>query len=65
MHILSGSAKFLNSTTYSSNIGSLFVFNGNVNISGNSTFINNSYSSLDIHSNSVSNVDEGGTVFAF
>lgn len=41
------------------------MFNGNVNISGNSAFINNSYSSLDIHNNSVSNVDEGGTVFAF
>lgn len=68
VHILSGSAKFLNSTTFSRNIGgSLFVFNGNVNITGNSTFVNNSYSSesLDIHSSSLSNTDEGGTVFAF
>ena len=65
VHINSGSARFSYST-YSSNIGSLFVFNADVNISGNTTFINNSYTSLDTPDNTVNmSIDKGATVFAF
>ena len=68
VYIKSGSADFLHSTTYSSNKGSLFVFNANVNISGNATFNKNSYvaAPLNIPDNSWNvSVDKGATIFAF
>lgn len=60
---LIGSMAFLyGNTLYSDNIGSVYVYNGEVNIAGNAKFINCTTSSLD-----KSNIDEleGGTITLF
>ena len=65
VYILGSSAEFINNTVYSNNTGSLLVFNGKVNFSGNSTFMNNDYASPELKNLTSVDINEGGALTAF
>ena len=63
--VLGSTAVFSNRTMHSNNVGSLLVVNSKLNISGNSTFMNNRYSSTTVNDATDININEGGALTAF